>query len=191
MTLSQTNPDARPRPDPFRWSRSRATQTCHDFHDPQRPLTSQRQVDAAEQVEALRRQQTQEVQQAQQQGGPWPRFRWRPPLVAMLARAGSGGREGLSDAAGAGAGCRACVRRCLSSLRCDQRSSRARPRGKAAADGVVGHAAGAGDSGRVGRTQSGGGPPGPRLAGCVRKGQSTRFTAGSFQAPSRSVFRGT
>ncbi len=43
MTLSQTNPDARPRPEPFRWSRSQATQTCHDFHDPQRPPTSQRQ----------------------------------------------------------------------------------------------------------------------------------------------------
>jgi hypothetical protein len=43
MTPSQTNPDVPPRPDAFRWPRSQATQTCHDFHDPQRPPTSQRQ----------------------------------------------------------------------------------------------------------------------------------------------------
>jgi len=40
MTLSQTNPDVAHRPEPFRWTRTQATQTLHDFHD---YPTSQRQ----------------------------------------------------------------------------------------------------------------------------------------------------
>jgi hypothetical protein len=43
MTPFQPTPDTVPQPDAFRWPRSQATQTCHDFHDPQRPPTSQRQ----------------------------------------------------------------------------------------------------------------------------------------------------
>jgi hypothetical protein len=43
MTPSQLNPDTTPRPDPFRWNRTEATQARHDFHHPDRQFASQRQ----------------------------------------------------------------------------------------------------------------------------------------------------
>ncbi len=47
MTPSQLNPDATPRPAPFRWKRSDATQTLHDCH---RGASSQRQFSAQHEV---------------------------------------------------------------------------------------------------------------------------------------------
>lgn len=43
MTPTQSNPDSSPRPQPFRWPRTDATQACHDFHHCEHPLPSQRQ----------------------------------------------------------------------------------------------------------------------------------------------------
>jgi hypothetical protein len=43
MTPAQSNPNTNSRPDPFRWSRSDATQARHDFHNPQYRHASQRQ----------------------------------------------------------------------------------------------------------------------------------------------------
>jgi len=43
MTPSQLNPDAAPRPEPFRWTRAEATQALHGCHDPHQTASSQRQ----------------------------------------------------------------------------------------------------------------------------------------------------
>jgi Family of unknown function (DUF6399) len=43
MTPSQLNPEAAPRPEPFRWTRAEATQALHDCHDPHQTASSQRQ----------------------------------------------------------------------------------------------------------------------------------------------------
>lgn len=43
MTPAQSNLNTNSRPDPFRWSRSDATQARHDFHNPQYRHASQRQ----------------------------------------------------------------------------------------------------------------------------------------------------
>lgn len=43
MTLSQVTPALESRPEPFRWSRTEATQARHDFHNPDPPAGSQRQ----------------------------------------------------------------------------------------------------------------------------------------------------
>jgi transcriptional regulator with XRE-family HTH domain len=43
MLPHQLNPDSQPRPEPFRWSRTDATRATHDFRNPDRPPTSQRQ----------------------------------------------------------------------------------------------------------------------------------------------------
>jgi hypothetical protein len=46
MTPSQLNPDVPPRPEPFRWTRAESIQALHDFHDPHRTSSSQRQFAA-------------------------------------------------------------------------------------------------------------------------------------------------
>jgi hypothetical protein len=43
MTPTQSNPDSSPRPQPFRWTRTDATQARHDFHHSEHPPPSQRQ----------------------------------------------------------------------------------------------------------------------------------------------------
>ena len=43
MTPTQSNPDSSPRPQPFRWTRTDATQARHDFHHCEHPPPSQRQ----------------------------------------------------------------------------------------------------------------------------------------------------
>jgi len=108
MTPAQSNPDSNPRPQPFRWTRTDATQARHDFHHSEQPpqlskatsLPLHRQVQTA-QKEVTRAQTHTQVQRQRQQdyqGGPRPPGR-PPDFVSDIRVAEDVQRQATADLA--------------------------------------------------------------------------------------------